>query len=241
LSPGPFISPRFDALIDARGAVGTSGASSTSTADGEPFRLGLFGGTFDPVHVGHLHIAECAREQFTLDGVLFIPTGRPVRKLADGFSAAEDRHAMLRAAIAGNARFDVSRIEVERGGATYTIDTLRILKERYGRRATLFFIVGEDAAADLSTWKDAAEIARLVTVLRAKRPISAATEPPLVHNGIRFTIRDIDSRPIDVSSRQMREWVGQGRSIQYLVPDAACAYIKEQGLYRGRRQEQGEG
>jgi nicotinate-nucleotide adenylyltransferase len=228
LSPAaPFISPRFDAPIDA------------CAADGEPFRLGLFGGTFDPVHVGHLHIAECAREQFALDGVLFIPTGCPVRKLADGFSAAEDRHAMLRAAVAGNARFDVSRVEVERRGATYTIDTLRILKERYGKRAALFFIVGADAAADLATWKDAAEIARLVTVLCAKRSIPATTGPPLVHNGIRFTMRDINSCPIDVSSRQLREWVGQGRSIQYLVPDAVYAYIREQRLYREWKQEQG--
>jgi nicotinate-nucleotide adenylyltransferase len=198
-----------------------------------PFRLGLFGGTFDPVHVGHLHLAERAREQFALDGVLFIPTGQPVRKLATGFSAAEDRHAMLKAAVAGNAHFDVSRIEIERAGATYTIDTLRTITERYGGRAQLFFIAGSDAVADLGSWKDAAKIAQMVTVLCAKRPIVGDLAPALLHNGICFDIHDIDSCLIDVSSRVLREWVGQGRSIQYLVPDAVYSYIREQGLYQG--------
>jgi nicotinate-nucleotide adenylyltransferase len=185
------------------------------------------------VHIGHLHLAECAREQFALDGVLFIPTGRPVRKLTAGFSAAEDRHAMLKAAIAGNAHFDVSRIEIERAGATYTIDTLQALVERYGERAELFFIVGSDTAADLGSWKDAAKIAKLVTVLCAKRPIVGDPAPALLHNGICFDIRDVNSCLIDVSSRVVRKWVGQGRSIQYLVPDAVYSYIREQGLYQG--------
>jgi nicotinate-nucleotide adenylyltransferase len=216
------ISPRFDALIDA---VGASGA--------EPFRLGLFGGTFDPIHVGHLHIAECAREQFSLDGVLFIPTGQPVRKLAAGFSAAEDRLAMLKAAIAGNERFDVSRVEIERVGTTYTVDTLRAIKKRHGDRARMFFIVGSDAAADIGTWKDAEEIAASVTILSAKRAISRDNERLLSHNGDCFDIRHIDSCLIDVSSRELRAWVRQGRSIHYLVPDVTCAYIREQRLYQG--------
>jgi nicotinate-nucleotide adenylyltransferase len=228
------ISSRFDALIDAAGTPGTvSTADAAGTADAQPFRLGLFGGTFDPVHLGHLHIAECAREQFALDGVLFIPTGQPVRKLGAGFSAADDRHAMLKAAVAGNACFDVSRIEIERAGATYTIDTLRAIKERYGEKAALFFIVGFDAAFDMSTWKDAAEIAGLVTVLSAKRALPQDTEPSLLDNGSRFDIRLIDSCIIGVSSRELREWVKTGRSIHYLVPDATYSYIREQRLYRG--------
>jgi nicotinate-nucleotide adenylyltransferase len=241
LSFDKIISPRFDALIDAVGAVGAVGAPGTAgTADTagattgtKPFRLGLFGGTFDPVHVGHLHIAECAREQFSLDGVLFIPTGQPVRKLGAGFSAADDRHAMLKAAVAGNACFDVSRIEIERAGVTYTIDTLRAIKERYGEKAVLFFIAGFDAVFDMSTWKNADEIGGLVTVLSAKRAISHDIEPSLLHNGGCFDIHLIDSCFIDVSSHELREWVRKDRSIQYLVPDATYSYIRKQRLYRG--------
>jgi nicotinate-nucleotide adenylyltransferase len=220
------ISPRFDALIDAAG-------DGTCDAAAPPFRLGLFGGTFDPVHIAHLHIAECAREQFALDGVLFIPTGQPVRKLQTGFSAAEDRHAMLKAAIAGNAYFDVSRIELERPGATYTIDTLRAVKERYGGKAELFFIVGSDSAADLATWKDAEGIAGLVTVLSARRAALPAGECASACTSDCFDVRLIDSCLIDISSRELREWVRQGRSIHYLVPSTAYAYIREQKLYRG--------
>jgi nicotinate-nucleotide adenylyltransferase len=236
LSADPPISARFDALIDMVDAVAAAREAREARANSEavrPFRLGLLGGTFDPVHVGHLHIAECAREQFALDGVLFVPTGQPVRKLAAGFSVSEDRYAMLKAAIADNAYFDVSRIEIDRGGTTYTIDTLRAIHERYGKRAKLFFIVGSDAADDIDTWKDAEEIATLVTVLSAKRVISKDAEPTLLHNGNRFDIRPITSCLLDVSSRRLRERVGQGCSIRYLVPDATYAYIREQGLYQG--------
>jgi nicotinate-nucleotide adenylyltransferase len=226
----PSISARFDALIDRVGVAGTARDDDEAI---QPFRLGLFGGTFDPVHVGHLHIAECAREQFALDGVLFIPTGQPVRKLAAGFSASEDRYVMLRAAVADNAYFDVSRIEIDRAGTTYTIDTLRVLHERYGDRAELFFIVGSDAAADIGTWKDAGEIATLVTVLSAKRVITQDAEPTLLHNGNCFDIRPIASRLLDISSQGLRERVGQGCSIRYLVPETTYSYIREQGLYQG--------
>ncbi|MDR0347588.1 MAG: nicotinate-nucleotide adenylyltransferase [Coriobacteriales bacterium] len=211
------ISSRFDALIDK---------------GGQPFRLGLFGGTFDPVHIGHLHVAQRAWEQFSLDGVLFVPTGKPVRKLGFKLSAAEDRYTMLKAAIAGNERFDVSRIEIERAGVTYTIDTLRVLKERFGEKLRLFFIVGSDAQLDIVTWKEADEIATLVTVLSAQRKISQDSAPLLPHNGNSFDIRHIDSCPLDVSSHELREWVRQGHSIQYLVPDVVYAYIKEQRLYQ---------
>jgi nicotinate-nucleotide adenylyltransferase len=216
------ISPRFDTLID-----------NAEYETDRPFRLGLFGGTFDPVHIGHLHIAERAREHYALDGVLFIPTGRPARKLAEGFSAAEDRHAMLVAATADNEHFDVSRLEIERCGVTYTIDTLHLIKERYGDRASLFFITGDDAAADIATWKNAEEIATLATVLSAKRAIPGDIERSLLHNVSHFHIESIDSCPIDVSSRELRAWVRQGRSIRYLVPDATYSYIREQRLYQG--------
>jgi nicotinate-nucleotide adenylyltransferase len=220
LSCASIISPRFDPLIDAAR---------------EPFRLGIFGGTFDPVHVGHLHVAECAREQFALDGVLFVPTGQPVRKQERELTPADDRFAMLKAAVAGNEQFDVSRIETDRAGTTYTIDTLRALRARYGERATLFFITGSDASSDMGTWKNANEISKLVTVLSARRVgfvnVGEAASKPAPKRIEPFDIRTIDSALIDVSSRQLREWVSEGRSIHYLVPSVTCSYIREQKLY----------
>ncbi|MDR1014677.1 MAG: nicotinate-nucleotide adenylyltransferase [Coriobacteriales bacterium] len=198
-----------------------------------PFRLGLFGGTFDPVHRGHLHIAACACEQFSLDGVLFMPAGRPVGKAGPVRASAKDRLAMLRAAVAGEAHFDVSSLELEREGPTYTVDTLRAVRARYGARVRLFLIVGLDVAAELDTWRDAPEIADAVTVLSAKRAITADLERRLRHNGRCFDIRPIESKLIDVSSSGLRASVGRGCSIRHLVPDAVHAYIREQGLYQG--------
>lgn len=215
------ISARFDARIAA------------VPAGGKPFRLGLFGGTFDPVHIGHLSVAERALEQFELDGVLFIPTGRPVRKMLSLFSAGENRCSMLERAIAGNPRFDLSRIEVNREGVTYTIDTLRELKQRYGDKAQLFFITGADSTTDLPTWKDAEEIAQLTEVLSAPRTILTADTPTMPHNGdSMFVVHAIQAPLIDVASSELREWAAQGRSLRYLVPDSVCDYIEQQGLYR---------
>ena len=215
------ISQRFDPQIDAARAT-------------RPFRLGLLGGTFDPLHIGHLHIAERALEQYSLDGILFIPTGAPAHKTQTCVSDAEERYAMLHEALADNSSFDASRIEIERGGTTYTIDTLRILKERYGDRAELFFIVGADMAADMKTWKNSEEVAGLITVLCARRLISDEEERALVQNNLKFDIRFIDSSLIDISSRELREWVRTGKSIRYLVPDTVYAYIIRHGLYRER-------
>jgi nicotinate-nucleotide adenylyltransferase len=215
------ISPRFDGAIEA------------IEISEKAFRLGIFGGTFDPVHVGHLHIAARAREQFSLDGVLFIPTGQPVRKLDGTLTAGEERYAMLRAAIDDNPYFDASRIEIEREGTTYTIDTLRAIKERYGERAECFFIGGFDATADIDSWKDSDQIAKMVTILSARRTITPDLELSLLHNESCFDILPIDSCLIDVSSSELRTLVRQGQSIRYLVPDQCYAYIREQGLYQG--------
>lgn len=218
LSP---ISARFDPEIDAL------------PAGSKPFRLGLLGGTFDPVHIGHMNIAERALEQFKLDGVLFIPTGRPIRKALAQLSAGDIRCSLLKLAIASNPRFDLSHIELDRKGATYTIDTLRALKERYGDRVQLFFITGADSTVDLPTWKDADKIAQLVEVLSAPRTIAAAETPAMLHTDqSNFIIHEIQAPLIDVASSELRAWVRQGRSLRYLVPDVVCDYIEQQRLYR---------
>ncbi|MCL1847685.1 MAG: nicotinate-nucleotide adenylyltransferase [Coriobacteriia bacterium] len=222
----PVISQRFDPLIDA--AV-------------TPFRLGVFGGTFDPVHIGHLHIAERAREQFALDGILFIPSGIPPWKDRSEVSSAKDRHAMLLVAVAGNQQFDVSRLEMQREGVSYTIDTLRAIKQRYEDRVELFLIVGADVVADINSWKEAKEVAALVTLICARREIVKGSETVGVNKEEEliqlaadggFTLCWIDSALVGISSSELRQWIAEGRSVHYLIPDATCSYIREQGLYQ---------
>lgn len=225
------ISPRFDGAIRA----------ATARA---PFRLGILGGTFDPIHNAHLHIAERAYEQYSLDGVLVLPTGEPFWKPGNALTAAELRYAMVAAAIGDNSRFDISRMELDRGGPTYTIDSLRSINQAYGDRLQLFFIVGADCATDISNWKGAAEIAGLTTILAAKRAfqqqsdgslpddVSLSGDDRVTDNGMIFDIRQIDSAPMDMSSRMLRQWVRQGRSIRYLVPEAVFDFILNAGLYR---------
>jgi nicotinate-nucleotide adenylyltransferase len=162
-----------------------------------------------------------------------MPAGSPIGKAEAVRASAKDRCAMLRAAVADDAHFDVSTLELEREGPSYTVDTLRAIRTRYGGRVRPFLIVGSDVAADLDTWKDVAQIADEVTVLSAKRAITADLERRLLHNGRCFDIRPIESKLIDVSSSGLCASVGRGCSIRYLVPDATYRYIREQGLYQG--------
>ena len=213
------ISLRFDPQIDKAAVT-------------KPFRLGLLGGTFDPLHFGHLHIAEKAMEQFSLDGVLFVPTGKPAHKTQVCVLDADKRYAMLCAALADNARFDVTCIEIDRPGTTYTIDTLRALRDRYGEKARFFYIVGADMAADINNWKSSEELAKLITVLVARRKVSEDEECAILQNNHEYDLRFIDSSLIDVSSHELRDWVKTGKSIRHLVPEAVHSYIMEHGLYK---------
>ncbi|MDR2196620.1 MAG: nicotinate-nucleotide adenylyltransferase [Coriobacteriales bacterium] len=195
-------------------------------------RLGIIGGTFDPVHLGHLHIAEQAYAQYGLDRVLFMPTGIPAWKQGRATTPAEDRFAMLAAAIAENPHFEPSRMEIDRPGITYTIDTLRALKTLYGDEVELFFILGADTARDLDGWKDAAEIARMATILVADRP---QTEPAWGALATTFVMQAIDTIPLSISASELRALAQAGRSLRYLVPEPVYAYILERGLYRAEK------
>jgi nicotinate-nucleotide adenylyltransferase len=215
----PFgLSERFEALI-------------ASASNKHPLRLGILGGTFDPIHLGHLHIAEAACDQYRLAGVLFIPAGKPAWKLDRTMASASDRFAMVAAAIANNPRFDLSSVEFDRPGISYTIDTLRILKEAWAEKVELYFIVGADAQQDIHRWKGASEIAGLVTLLAAERPRTLASNAEALSSQ-GFDIRFVDALSLDISASQIRLRARAGRSLRYLVPEAVRAYIIKQGLYR---------
>jgi nicotinate-nucleotide adenylyltransferase len=184
-------------------------------------RVGVFGGTFDPVHVGHLAIALAALESVPLDRVLFVPARRSPLKDRDPIASVADRVAMLQAAIAGEPRFALSRVELDRDGVSYTVDTLEALRSE----GELFLILGSDALADLARWRAPGRIRELATILVAARP--GAPEPDAVHRA-----RAFDAPRLDISSRELRARAARGMSLRYLVPDAVWEQIRKRGLYR---------
>jgi nicotinate-nucleotide adenylyltransferase len=189
------------------------------------------GGTFDPIHYGHLVTAEEALVQFALDSVLFVPTGLPWMKEHGVVSPAEDRYLMTVIATASNPLFDVSRMEVDRDGPTYTVDTLRGLKERYGEQTDLFFITGADAIVEILAWKDHEELFGLAHFIAATRPgydIAAFEGPP--DSRPEITVMNIPA--LAISSTDIRARVAAGRPIRYLVPEGVKSYVEKAGIYR---------
>lgn len=184
-------------------------------------RVGVFGGTFDPVHVGHLAIALAALESVPLDRVLFVPARRSPLKDRDPVASVADRVAMLGAAIAHEPRFALSRVELDRDGPSYTVTTLEALRSQ----GQLFLILGSDALADLGRWRDPERISELATLLVAARP--GAPEPDPVHAAQAF-----DAPRLDISARELRARAARGMSLRYLVPDAVWEHIARRGLYR---------
>ncbi len=195
-------------------------------------RLGVLGGTFDPVHLGHLILGEAARQELALDRVIFVPAGQPWRKGGREIAAGADRLQMLRLATAGNPAFEVSILEIERPGPSYTEVTLEALQgENPG--AELFFILGGDALTDFPHWHDPQRIAELATLAVAERSDTAlAGEAEGGLPGVHARLCHLRMPRVDINATAIRENVRWGRSIRYLVPDAVAAYIEERGLYR---------
>ena len=193
-------------------------------------KIGILGGTFDPVHNGHLALAAAARDHFALDLVLFVPAGQPWRKTRE-ITPAEQRLAMLRLAIAGNATFGVSEIELQRPGPTYTADTLDALA---GERLDdeFWFIIGADALADLPNWRDPERIARHAVIAVAPRNGAAIDRAIAAVPALTGSIMPFPVHPVDVSSTEVRRRAAAGDPIDTLVPAAVAAYINDHGLYR---------
>ena len=194
-------------------------------------RLGVMGGTFDPVHHGHLVAASEVAARFELDEVVFVPTGQPTFKQHVEVSPAEHRYLMTVIATASNPRFTVSRVDIDRAGLTYTVDTLRDLKEQRPD-ADLFFITGADAIAQILTWKDAAELfdmARFVAVTRPGHALSVDGLP-----AGRVDVLEVPA--LAISSSDVRARARAGEPVWYLVPDGVVQYIAKHRLYRGRHE-----
>jgi len=199
-------------------------------------RLGVFGGTFDPIHHGHLVAAEEVRGRLNLDKVLFVPAGLPPHKLDLDISPTRHRIAMLKLAIDSNPGFALSRVDVDRHGPCYTVDTLALLHAEYGPDAELFFIMGMDSLADLLIWRSPERIIRLARIVVVGRPGFQADVDELdkVLPGAAQRITIVDTPLIEVSSSDIRMRVREGLPIRYQVPEAVEAYIREHGLYADR-------
>ena len=196
--------------------------------EGRRYRLGIMGGTFDPIHYGHLVTAEQAREALDLDLVLFMPAGVPAFKQDQQVTSAEDRYAMTVLATAANAAFDASRFEIDRDGVTYTIDTLRDIRAQYPD-AELFFITGADAVAEIMQWKDANKMWELAHFVAVTRPGYSSPD------GVKLPEGKVDTLEIPalaISSTDVRRRAEHGEPVWYLVPDGVVQYIGKHGLYR---------
>lgn len=194
--------------------------------------LGIMGGTFDPLHWAHLVMAEEAKTRFSLDKVLFIPSGQPPHKIDYDISDSEHRYAMTLLGTADNPAFEVSRIEIEREGPSYSVDTIRRLKEIYGADAKMYFILGADEALDILNWHEAANLPDLTRFLVAPRPGFDVAELKTRLPDRFYAVMDtLPIMPMDVSATDLRARVASGKSIRYLVPDLVEAYIRKHGLY----------
>jgi nicotinate-nucleotide adenylyltransferase len=194
-------------------------------------RIGIMGGTFDPIHHGHLVAAEEARWQFRLDQVLFIPTGRPWQKPV-GVSPAEDRYLMTVIATNANPAFAVSRVEVDNPGPTYTVDTLRRLRAELPEDTRLLFIGGADIVQQLLTWKEPEQVLALTELIAATRPEFDFDGLVQQVPGAADRVHRMEIPALAISSRDIRARVARGAPIDYLVPDGVARYIRKRALYR---------
>lgn len=194
-------------------------------------RVGLIGGTFDPIHHGHLVAAAESRYAIGLERVVFVPAGRPWQKADEHVSGAEDRYRMTVLATSDDPGFEVSRIEIEREGPTYTIDTLRAFGEA-DPGSELFFITGADAILQILTWKDHEEAVGLARFVAVSRPGYDLDRLRSLEAGVRERVEVIEIPALAISSTDIRRRVAEGRPIRYLVPDIVASYIEQHGLYR---------
>ena len=188
-------------------------------------RVGILGGTFNPIHIGHMAIAQTALERCRLDQVVFVPAAVPPHKRIARLAPADHRLQMVRLAVRGNPAFTVSDFEIRKGGKSYTIDTVRHFQTQYPEGTRFFFIIGEDNVEALASWRDIEKILQIVTFVVASRPGFEDAQTRIRHQAMVMP-------GMEISSSYLRKGVTQGKSIKYLVPEMVLEYIEKNHLYR---------
>jgi nicotinate-nucleotide adenylyltransferase len=197
-------------------------------------RLGIMGGSFDPIHYGHLVTAEAVRSEFDLDQVLFVPSGQPPHKDPGAATRPEDRYLMTVLATLTNPHFEVSRVDIDRPGVTYTVDTVTDLRRAFGPEVEFFFITGADALAEIFSWKNAEELVQECTFVGATRPgftLDLTPEVEEFYHRNAAAFRFIEVPALAISSTDLRRRVREGRSLRYLTSEEVVFYIKKNRLY----------
>ena len=195
-------------------------------------RIGILGGTFNPIHVGHLTIAEMVHEQLKLDKVIFVPSHLPPHKSGQDVASADDRYHMVRLAVGGNPHFEVSDYEIKKGGKSYSIETVRWFRDRYPAGTKMFFIIGSDLLPTLRTWKRVNEILKIVSFVSVNRPGFKQKKSI-------FKLRSITVPGLQTSSSYVRKRITAGKTVKYLVPENVVRYITKKGLYKTRHIRKG--
>lgn len=196
--------------------------------------VGILGGTFDPIHYGHLLIAEDCWYQLELDEVLFVPAGDPPHKRGRLISPAADRVAMVALAIADNPHFRLSRVEVDRPGVSYSVDTVARLRDELGPETGLFFIIGADMLRDLPSWHQPDRLADLCQIVAVNRPGYPPFDLTRLDSAVPRAaerIRQLEVPELNIAASDLRRRVAEGRPITYMTPDTVVRYIQERGLY----------
>jgi nicotinate-nucleotide adenylyltransferase len=210
----------------------------TRPLHGTSARIGVLGGTFDPVHLGHLILAEEARDQLALSAVYFVPAGDPPHKQGRRLAPVEDRLRMIELAIAGNSAFRASRADADRPGPHYTLDMVHILQAQLPPGGELYFLMGYDSLAELPTWHRARELVaacHLVALTRHEVPLDwDYLESRLP--GVRERVTLLDMPELEIASHQVQARIRAGRTIRYLVPEGVCSYIVRHGFYATNRE-----
>jgi nicotinate-nucleotide adenylyltransferase len=198
-------------------------------------RIGVMGGTFDPIHYGHLVAAEEAREAFGLEKIIFVPAGIPPHKVEGQVTPARHRYLMTLLAIMGNPGFEASRVDLDRGRVTYTVDTLTDLTEILPPETSMYFITGADAILEILTWKAPEQVLGLAEFIAVTRPgygldqLATALGP--LYEPFQDRIHILEMPPMGISSTDLRRRLANGRSIRYLLPETVATYIYGEGLY----------
>ena len=188
-------------------------------------RIGILGGTFNPVHNGHIRLAEFSGKKLKLDKIIFIPVNIPPHKKGSDIIDPLFRYDMVRLAIEGMPNFEASDIEVRKDGTSYSVETLKVLKEKFGPEAELYFITGADSLYELAEWKDVDEIFALARFVVANRPGFTVAKVP-------EGIETIEVPEMDISSSEIRAKIRNGATVKGIVPDKVISYIEEKGLYK---------